>query len=46
MLSSKDSLNTPQVFIYQPNKIDYVVVSLTDSLWAEKKIKGCKNKRI
>ena len=46
ILSSKDSLNTPLVFIYQPNKIDYVVVSLTDSLWAEKKIKGCKNKRI
>ena len=37
ILSSKDSLNTPQVFIYQPNLIDYVVVSLTDSLWAEKK---------
>ncbi len=36
ILSSKDSLNTPQVFIYQPNLIDYVVVSLTDSLWAEK----------
>ena len=40
ILSSKDSLNTPQVFIYQPNLIDYVVVSLTDSLWAEKKSKA------
>ena len=40
ILSSKDSLDTPQVFIYQPNLIDYVVVSLTDSLWAEKKSKA------
>ena len=44
ILSSQDSLNTPQVFIYQPNKIDYVVVSLTDSLWAEKKSKAVKIK--
>ena len=44
ILSSKDSLNTPQVFIYQPNKIDYVIVSLTDSLWAEKKSKAVKIK--
>ena len=44
ILSSKDSLNTPLVFIYQPNKIDYVVVSLTDSLWAEKKSKAVKIK--
>jgi len=44
ILSSKDSLNTPQVFIYQPNLIDYVVVSLTDSLWAEKKSKAVKLK--
>jgi murein DD-endopeptidase MepM/ murein hydrolase activator NlpD len=44
ILSSKDSLNTPQVFIYQPNKIDFVVVSLTDSLWAEKKSKAVKIK--
>ncbi len=42
ILSSKDSLKTPQVFIYQPNLIDYVVVSLTDSLWAEKKSKAVK----
>ena len=40
MLFSKDSLKTPKVFIYQPNLIDYVVVSLTDSLWAEKKSKA------
>ena len=36
ILSSKDSLNKPLVFIYQPNPIDYIVVSLGDSLWAEK----------
>ena len=42
VLFSKDSLKTPQVFIYQPNLIDYVVVSLTDSLWAEKKSKAVK----
>ena len=42
VLFSKDSLETPQVFIYQPNLIDYVVVSLTDSLWAEKKSKAVK----
>ena len=42
ILFSKDSLETPQIFIYQPNLIDYVVVSLTDSLWAEKKSKAVK----
>ena len=42
ILFSKDSLKTPQVFIYQPNLIDYVVVCLTDSLWAEKKSKAVK----
>ena len=42
ILFSKDSLKTPQVFIYQPKLIDYVVVSLTDSLWAEKKSKAVK----
>ena len=42
ILSSKDSLNKPLVFIYQPNPIDYIVVSLGDSLWAEKKTKGSK----
>ena len=42
ILSSKDSLNNPLVFIYQPNPIDYIVVSLGDSLWAEKKQKEIK----
>lgn len=42
ILFSKDSLKTPELFIYQPNLIDYVLVSLTDSLWAEKKSKSVK----
>ena len=42
ILSSKDSLNKPLVFIYQPNPIDYIVVSLGDSLWSEKKQKEVK----
>ncbi|MDA0758004.1 MAG: M23 family peptidase, partial [Bacteroidetes bacterium] len=42
VLFSKDSLKIPKVFIYQPNLIDYVLVSLTDSLWAEKKSKAVK----
>lgn len=42
ILFSKDSLRTPKLFIYQPNLIDYVLVSLTDSLWAEKKSKAVK----
>ena len=44
ILSSKDSLNKPLVFIYQPNAVDYLVVSLGDSLWAEKKQKEIKLK--
>ena len=44
ILFSKDSVNTPKVLIYQPNLIDYVVVSLTDSLFAEKKSKAVKLK--
>ena len=42
ILFSKDSLKSPQLFVYQPNLIDYVLVSLTDSLWAEKKSKAVK----
>ena len=42
ILFSKDSLRSPQLFVYQPNLIDYVLVSLTDSLWAEKKSKAVK----
>ena len=44
ILSSKDSLNQPLIFIYQPNAIDYLIVSLGDSLWAEKKQKEIKLK--
>ena len=39
ILYSKDSLEIPELFIYQPNPIDYVVVSLSDSIWAERKQK-------
>ena len=39
ILYSKDSLGIPELFIYQPNPIDYVVVSLSDSIWAERKQK-------
>jgi murein DD-endopeptidase MepM/ murein hydrolase activator NlpD len=42
ILFSKDSLKSPHLFVYQPNLIDYVLVSLTDSLWAEKKSKAVK----
>jgi len=37
ILFSKDSLRSPELFVYQPNLIEYVLVSLNDSLWAEKK---------
>ena len=39
ILYSKGSLEIPELFIYQPNPIDYVVVSLSDSIWAERKQK-------
>ena len=42
ILFSKDSLKKPELFVYQPNLIDYVLVSLNDSLWAEKKAKAVK----
>jgi len=42
VLFSKDSLKTPELFVYQPNLIEYVLVSLNDSLWAEKKAKAVK----
>lgn len=37
ILRAKDSANTPQYFIYQNNKIDYTVLSLGDSIYAETK---------
>lgn len=39
VLCRKDSLQTPEVFVYQPNAVDYVVVNLQDSLWAEQRQK-------
>ncbi|NNL15300.1 MAG: peptidoglycan DD-metalloendopeptidase family protein [Flavobacteriaceae bacterium] len=39
ILKSKDSLNKPQVFIYQPNRIDYVVVDFRDTIVAQRKSK-------
>jgi murein DD-endopeptidase MepM/ murein hydrolase activator NlpD len=34
ILKLKDSVGTPAAFIYEPSKMDYVVLSLTDSLYA------------
>ncbi len=34
LLCAKDSLETPQCFIYQPNKEDYVVIDFQDSVHA------------
>ncbi|OUR98239.1 peptidase M23 [Flavobacteriales bacterium 33_180_T64] len=36
LLCAKDSLQTPECFIYQPNNIDYVVIKMTDSIEAYK----------
>lgn len=32
LLCAKDSLETPKQFIYQPNKVDYVVIDFQDSI--------------
>lgn len=34
LLCTKDSLQTPECFIYQPNSIDYVVIKMADSIEA------------
>lgn len=34
LLCAKDSLETPTTFIYQPNKVDYVVIDFKDSIQA------------
>ncbi len=39
ILRSLDSLNKPKVFIYQPNRIDYVVVDFRDTIVAHRKSK-------
>jgi murein DD-endopeptidase MepM/ murein hydrolase activator NlpD len=36
ILKRKDSLNTPEVFIYEPTKLDYVVVNFNDTIAAYK----------
>jgi murein DD-endopeptidase MepM/ murein hydrolase activator NlpD len=39
LLCAKDSLQTPECFIYQPNNIDYVVVHFADTIMAYNKSK-------
>ncbi len=39
LLFSKDSLQIPECFIYQPNNIDYVVIKFADSVVAYKESK-------
>src|SRR5690606_9041563 len=39
LLCSKDSLQTPECFIYQPNSVDYVVIRFADSIQAYKEKK-------
>lgn len=39
LLCSKDSLQTPECFIYQPNSIDYVVIKFADSIVTYKESK-------
>ncbi len=41
-LFAKDSIATPIAFIYQPSMLDYVVVNLRDSIFAEKRKKEVK----
>ncbi|MFD1615999.1 M23 family metallopeptidase [Gelatiniphilus marinus] len=42
LLFSKDSLETPETFIYQPNKEEYVVINFKDSIHAFKSRKPIK----
>ena len=42
LLCSKDSLQEPTCFIYQPNRIDYVVINFQDSIHAYKSQKPIK----
>ena len=39
LLCTNDSLRQPQAFIYQPNKVDYVVIEFCDSIVAYKEKK-------
>ena len=45
ILKSKDSLQKPKTFIYQSSKVDYTVVHLEDSIYAENKKKKVITKR-
>lgn len=45
ILKAKDSAKTPQYFIYENDKINYTVVALGDSIYAEKKKKPVTIKR-
>ena len=42
LLCSKDSLQIPKSFIYQPNREQYVVINFHDSIYAYKKTKPIK----
>ncbi|WP_345004403.1 M23 family metallopeptidase [Snuella lapsa] len=42
LLCTKDSLQRPTCFIYQPNKVDYVVINFQDSIHAYKRQKPIK----
>lgn len=42
LLCAKDSLQTPQTFIYQPNKEDFVVINFKDSITAYRSTKPIK----
>jgi murein DD-endopeptidase MepM/ murein hydrolase activator NlpD len=43
-LFSKDSLTSPEAFVYQPSNMEYVVVKLRDSIFAQKHKKNIKLK--
>ncbi len=42
VLAKNDSTEKAQIFIYQPNKVDYVVIDFTDSIIAQKHKKKIK----
>ncbi len=45
ILKSKDSLHNVKAFIYQKNKVDYTIINLSDSIYAENKHKKVITKR-
>ena len=42
VLAKKDSTEKAQIFIYQPNKVEYIVIDFTDSISAQKHRKKIK----